>query len=247
MKKLVLGALVAAASLTGCIISSDSGDDVVVPVDTVVTMRWNFTHLADMSARSCPIGFGTATIVSQATDDVTHLGTGKQFIDKFNCSDGQGTITLPGNDTYLVWVQIENDTGTNLYAQSEETFVDTVASVPTIPVTIYDDGGFFYLEWDLVDARTNALLTCAQAGVTANGSVETIATSVASPSYFKDDKFTCQDHFGTTDPLLAGSYTVSIDAEENNRALGQAPTLTNKTIKAMNGLTDLGLIRIPIN
>lgn len=242
MKKLVLGALLAVASLSGC--TSDGGD---VPIDTVVTVRWNFTHLADMSPRSCPVGFGTATIVSQTTDDVTHLGTGQKIIDKFNCSDGQGTITLPSDDTFLVWVQIENDTGTSLYAQSEETFVDTSASVAPIAVTVFDDGGFFFLEWDLVDARTNALLTCAQAGVTANGSVETIATSVANPSYFKDDKFTCEDHFGTTDPLLAGTYTVTVDAEVNNASIGQAPTLTNKTIRAPNGLTDLGLIRIPIN
>ena len=44
MKKLVLGALLAVASSTGCIISSGSSD-------SVVTAWWRFTHLADNSPR----------------------------------------------------------------------------------------------------------------------------------------------------------------------------------------------------
>ena len=91
-----------------------------------------------------------------------------------------------------------------------------------------------------------AALTCQEAGITANGSVETIATSVANSQYFKADKFTCEDHFGTTDALLAGTYTVSVDAEVNNVAVSTPKNLTNKVITAPDGLTDLGHILIPI-
>ena len=241
MKKLVLGALlIAAASSTACTPVNDGGGD------TLVSVRWDFTHFADGSARSCPVGFGTATIVSQTTDDVTHLGTGQNFIDQFNCSDGQGTILLPSDDTYLVWVQIENDSGSSLYAQSEETFVDTSLSVPPIDVTIFDDAGFFFLEWDLEDAVSHAPLSCTQAGLNGSaGAVEAVATLATSTNVLFTDQFTCSDHYGTTDPLLAGTYTVSVEATVNNQSIGNAPAVT-KTISAPNRLTDLGLFVIPV-
>lgn len=241
MKNLVLGALLAVASSVGCTTSDGGGG-----VGTTVTVRWDFTHFADGSARSCPDGFGTATIVSQTTDDTSHLGVGSKFIDKFNCSDGEGTIVLPDNDTYLVWVQIENDSGSNLYAQSDETFVDTSTSVPPVSVNIYDDAGFFFLEWDLEDATTHAPLSCTQAGLTgSSGAVEAVATLATSTNVLVTDQFTCSDHYGTTDPLLAGTYTVSVEATVNNQSIGNAPAVT-KTISAPNRLTDLGLFVIPV-
>jgi len=240
MKKLVLGALLAVASSVGC--GTSGGGDVTVDVS------WSFTHFATNAPRSCPTGYGTANIVSQTTDDTTHLGAGAKIIDKFNCSDGGGTIVLPDNDTFLVWVEITSDSGGSLYAQTEETFVDTAGAVPPINVEIFDDAGFFFLEWDLVDARNrNAPLTCDQAGVAgASGAIDASAT-VAGGSRLFTDKFTCSDHFGTTDPILAGTYTVSVSATVNDIAVGTAPELTNRTIGAPNKLTDLGLVLIPIN
>jgi hypothetical protein len=245
MNKLVLGALLAVASLaTGC--SSNNGDDVVV-VGTTVTVNWDFIHFADNTVRACPTNFGTATIVSQTIDDRTHLGTGTKFVDKFDCKDGAGTLVLPDGDTYLIWVQIENDAGTTLYAQSEEVFVDTARNVAPVDVVIYDDAGFFFFEWDLVDSVTNAPLSCSQAGVAgANGAVESSATIVGNASILFTDKFTCDDHYGTTDPLLAGNYTVSVEATVNDLSVGNAPAIS-KSIKAPNGLTDLGLVVIPID
>jgi hypothetical protein len=239
MKNLVLGALLAVASSTGCIISSGSSD-------SVVTARWQFTHLADKSPRSCPVGFATATIVSQATDPITHLGAGLTVVDKFNCSDLQGTISLP-DDTYLVWVQIESDDGNQIYTKSAQTFVDTSFGDATIDIDILDDGGYFFMTWDLVAAQTQKPLTCSEAGVTSSGSVEAISTSMANSQKIITDKFTCEDHFGTTDALLAGSYTVSIDAlNSSDLALSNPTVVTNKQITAPDGLTDLGHIVIPI-
>lgn len=238
MKNLVLGALLAVASSTGCIISSGSSD-------SVVTARWQFTHLADKSPRSCPVGFATATIVSQTTDPITHLGTGLTIVDKFDCADGIGTISLP-DDTYLVWVEIESDDGLQTYTKSEQTFVDTSFGDATIDINILDDGGYFFLTWDLVDAQTQKPLSCPEAGVTADGSVEAISTNLATSQKIITDQFTCEDHFGTTDGLLAGTYTVSIDAlDSSNLALSNSTTVT-KQITAPDGLTDLGHILIPI-
>src|SRR3954451_23791862 len=102
MKKLILGALLAAASSVGCSSSSDS----------VVDVSWTFEHADGTAAPDCPGNFTTTNIVSQSIDPVTHRGTGLTVVDKFNCVAGHGSITLP-DDTFLVWVEITNDSGTS--------------------------------------------------------------------------------------------------------------------------------------
>lgn len=235
MKKLILGALLAAASSVGCSSSSSN---------SVVDVSWTFTHLADNSARSCPSGFGTANIISQTIDPTTHKLTGLQVVDQFNCSAGHGTITLP-DDAFLIWVEIATDSGSSKYAESAATYVDTSLGDATVDTEILDDGGYFFFTWDLVDAQTSALLSCAAAGVTSSGSVDIISASVADSTYVKEDKFTCADHYGTTEGLLAGEYDITIQAE-NNGVLGVADPFSD-TILPQNGLTDLGNIMIPIN
>ncbi len=253
MKNLVLGALLAVASISAGCTSSSSGDDIGDDDgggggDTRVSVgvSWSFKHLADGGARSCPTGYGTAVIKAQVVDATSHRGSGTDYTDLYNCSDMAGVSKLPPGHQYLVWVEFTNDAQTNLYAQSEETYVDTGASVDPIDVQILDDGGYFYFSWDLKDATTGALLSCADAGVSSNGSVESISTLVSDKTYFKDDKFTCEDHYGTTFGLKAGAYTISVDAEDNNNPLGSAVNLSG-TIKAPNVLTDLGNIVIPID
>jgi hypothetical protein len=236
MKKLVLGALVAVGSSVGCGSSGSS--------DVIVDVSWKFTQ-ADGTTLGCPSGFDTATIISQATDDTTHLGSGQMFTDLFTCSDGQGTIALP-DDTYLIWVQIENTSGSSLYAQSQETFYDTLVDTRPVEAEIVDDGGFLFLTWDLVRAGTQAPLSCATAAVPSNGGVRTVATGVSSPAYHTDDIFTCEDHYGVTARLLAGTYTVAVNAEDSVGALGGS-TSVDATVHAPSIQTDIGHILIPID
>jgi hypothetical protein len=239
MKKLVLGALLAVvASSTGCIITSES-------TDAVVTARWSFTHFADGSARSCPVGYTRTTVYAQPWDPIENRLFGTVIADVFNCSDASGT-TDPLDGIFLVWVQVEKENG-DVYARSKSIFLDTeVDGDVTLDFPILDDAGNFFLTWDLVDAQNNAPLTCKTAGVTGNSGVETVATIVGT-SFMLVDKFDCNDYFGTTSPLIAGNYTVSVDAFVNNAAVGVAPALTNKRISSPNGLTDLGHIVIPID
>jgi hypothetical protein len=242
MKKLVLGALLAVVSSAGC---GSSGGTTTTGV--TVDVNWKFTQLSDNSVLGCPSGFDTATIISQATDDSTHLGSGRMFTDLFNCSAGHGTIVLP-DDTYLIWVQIENSSGSSLYAQSQETFYDTLVDTKPVDAEIIDDGGFFFLTWDLVRAGTQAPLSCASAAVPASGGVRTVATLSSNMSTHTDDLFTCEDHYGTSAPLIAGNYVIAVNAEAANDsgALGDS-TSVNATIKAPSRLTDLGHILIPID
>jgi hypothetical protein len=233
MKKLVLGVLLAAAvSATGCV--SDG---------STVTMTWDFTHLADNSARSCPTNFDTVRVIAQPTDPTSHLGAGRTFVDKFDCADGEGRIKLSDN-SYLVWLEVTNFSETSKYAQSQETFYDTLEGNVTIPVQILDDGGYFSLTWDLVDGPTNAPLSCTDVGIDRAGSVR-VLTKLATSSAVITDNFDCTDHFGTTDGLLAGDYDITVEAF-NNGILGLADPIS-KIITAPNGVSYLGNVLIPID
>jgi len=218
-----------------------------VNTDPVVTVGWTFAHLAPHGARSCPTDYPTATVVSQSIDPVTHLGTGTKFKDKFDCSDGIGTLTLPP-DTYLIWVEITKatgSTGSDFYAQSEEFYVDTTLGDARFDTEILDNGGYFFLEWDLADAVTLKPLSCSDAGVGTHG-IRTISSTPAS-SVDLADTFVCADHFGTTDGLVAGDYLITVQAESaGGTILGEPQTITD-TIGQPNKLTDLGLFVLPID
>ncbi|NVB84034.1 MAG: hypothetical protein HOV81_37005, partial [Kofleriaceae bacterium] len=105
---------------------------------------------------------------------------------------------------------------------------------------------YFQMQWDLVDAATNAPLSCAQAGAT-NG-VESIATDVSTPSNSASDQFDCEDHYGVTSGFLAATYTISVAAlGSGDASVGTAPAITNKPIRDKNQVTDLGTVIIPID
>jgi hypothetical protein len=238
MKKLVLGALLAAAASSAACGSSAS-------TQAVITAHWPFTHVDGTSSGQCDPNFGTAAIYSQPWDPVSNTLLDVPVIDKFDCSAMRGT-TDPLDGIFLVWVQIENNSGSSIYVKSKETYIDTADGDLVIDFPILDDGGYFFLTWDLVDAQTQAPMTCAQAGIGKKGAVETTAT-LTGPNTGTVDMFTCEHGFGTTDALLQGSYTVVVDAFDGSAAVGTAPVLTNKVIHAPGGLTDLGHILIPIN
>lgn len=243
MKNLVLGALlVAAASSAACTSSSPA-------TDAVVTAHWSFSSYANRNSATdpCPAGFTTASVHAKAWDPVQgdFVPGGLEVIDKFNCSDKVGT-TDPLDGVFLIWVQIESTSGGTLYAQSESEFFDTIDGDKTIELpTLFKDAGYIDLSWDLIGTG-NTRLSCAQAGVGANGSISTTAISVASPSFMLIDKFTCTDGFGTTDVLPADTYDVSVTASAGpGHDLGVSAPIT-KTVTAPNGLAHLGHVRIPV-
>jgi hypothetical protein len=235
MNKLVLAALVAAASSAGCTTTES----------TRVTMSWSFEHVDSGGRGQCPAGYDTAQLIAQPVDTSTHVGFGTTFVDQFDCVDGVGTSRLP-DGVYLVWVEIVdgNDT-TRLFAKSEEVYYDTLDGNANLAVKFLDDGGYFSFTWDLVDA-SNRVVSCRDAGVVGGDtSIGSLATSISNADYFKLDTFDCEDHFGVTEGLRVGTYTVSIDADDGSTN-HPAPTITNAKIKA-NFVTFLGDIDIPID
>jgi hypothetical protein len=245
MKNLILAATLGAA------VASTACTTTPVATDAVVTARWSFSTYANRNSPAndpCPTGFTTASVHSKPWDPVlgVFVAGGVEVIDKFNCSDRVGT-TDPLDGVYLIWVSIENTTGSTVYAESEAEFFDTIdgdASI-TLP-TLFKDAGYMDLSWDLLGSG-NTRISCAQAGIGASGSVSTTAISVASPSFMLIDKFTCTDGFGTTSVLPTDTYDVSVTASTGSSDVGVSAPIADVPITAPNGLTHLGHVRIPVH
>jgi hypothetical protein len=238
--------LIVAVALVGC---SSNNNNVTVDACTTcstahVGATWKLKNVAG-TTQACPSGFDTAALVNQPIDSSGN-NAGAAIIDLFTCSDGAGTSAALPATKYKTWVQITDHTGGTVYAKSVPATLDVTTVDLTYNADILTDGGYFSLAWILRGAVSNNQLTCAQAGVTGSSSgVETTAT-LATSTNASTDQFTCDDGSGVTSGLVAGTYTVSVDAFTTAGAVGTAPTLTNQTITAPNNVTSLGTITIPI-
>ena len=235
MKTYLLASLIA-ASATGCIISSDSG-----PAHVGAT--WDVKTTAGTSV-GCPPNIDTAALVNEPVDSAGNK-VGNDIVDLFTCSDGAGTSAALPATMYKTWVQLTDHAGTTVYAKSVPAFLDVTDTDLTYNTDILTDGGYFGLAWNLVGASTGAPLTCAQAGVTDSSSGVELISTVAGGTQATTDQFTCDDGQGVTSGLLAGNYTVSVDAFVGAGAVGTAPTI-NSSIQPQNQVTDLGTVNIPI-
>jgi hypothetical protein len=239
MKKLVLGALLVAAASSAACSSSSS--------DLTVTANWSFKHITDGTARSCPVGFDTVEITAQPVDPDTAAANGNVITTTaFLCEDMHGTLVVP-DGFYLMSVDFLDSSGRPYTTQPELKYVDT-ATDSSFDVEILDDGGYFQFTWGLVDATSQAPMSCSAAGLTAsNSGVDAISTLVSDHTYFRDDLYTCADHFGVTDGLKEGTYSVAFQAMVAKTGIGPAANLQDKVITRPNGITDLGHITIPID
>ena len=234
MKSLPLIALVASQAV-GCVPYADEP----VYEDALISGEWTFRNIATNSTTGCPSGFGTVRMISQPVD-ARVAPVGQPFVDLFDCIDGRHTSAYLPPDVYQVWLEVTNDRGDSMYAQSTSRIVDVIDFDANFAAEIINDGGYFLLDWQLRGQQTNQALSCA--GV---DSVEITATLSGSTAA-KSDKFTCADGSGITAGLLAGNYTLSVSANAStDRAIGISPAQT-KSIRDRNQVTDLGLITIPV-
>jgi hypothetical protein len=239
MKKLVLFSLIVAlvSQVTGCT-SSNTGT-----TDGAITANWDIKSV-DGTSLQCPTGFDTAALYSQEIDanfgDVGGPITG----DLFDCSAFTGLSAPLAPTTYYSWIQIESHDGSQVYATTVQAFVDLTISDKSFNANIYTDGGYFQMAWALTVGGSPS--SCAaNADITG---VEAISTEVNNPNNAVSDIFHCGDHYGVTDVLPAGTYTISVDAfNASMAAVGTADAITNKTIQVQNHVTDLGTITIPLN
>jgi hypothetical protein len=252
MNKLVIGALtaLAATQAAGCIITTDDGGDYAT-----VGATWSIKNVSGATATSCPPGFDTVALFNVAVDSAGNqlapcTGPGSVsdtcFVDLFNCAGTGSGVSAPlPPSQYQTWISITDSTGASTYAQSLSAFLDVRDIDLDFNASIFTDGGFFIMDWDLVAASNGAPVTCAQAGATG---VETVVT-VSGGSTMVDSGagWPCEDFYGATAALPVGVYTVSVDAFSSAGALGVAPEFTSKQIMAPNRTTDLGTAVIEID
>jgi hypothetical protein len=252
MKNLIVGSLIAlaASQAAGCIITS--GDD---SEDAHVSATWALKDLRTNTRTGCPAGFDTAALFNQALDGNNNpIGSCSTagdnngvtcFVDLFDCVAGAG-VSYPLPPTrYKSWVQIMDHPAASLYASSVPAYVDITDVDQNLGVEILNDGGYFQLSWLLVDAQSNAPLSCSEANA---AGVETIASLVTTPTEMVIDQFDCGDRFGVTAGLLAADYTVSIGAiNASEQDIGERQVVNRATIGDRNRVTDLGDFMLPID
>jgi cysteine-rich repeat protein len=209
--------------------------------EETLSLAWSFEDVATGQTTGCPTGFDTVRIVTQQVDE-DFAEIGEPAIDLFSCADGIGSSSfLPAR--YVTFLEVTNNAGTQVYAQSVSYFVDLAMPQGTLPVTIVNDGGYFGIQWELRGASSNSLLTCAQAAASSLSLVATVTSSTMA----SEEQFDCNWMGTLTAPLLAGSYTVSVSAlNAAQQAVGTAPPLVERVIAAPNKITDLGLVTVPI-
>lgn len=252
MKKLVFGSLVLAtvSQAAGCIITTDDNPDYAT-----ISAQWSLKNNAGTSLL-CPPGITTAAVYAQEVDPVTYKPIGSVGDpDKFDCDAGSGfTAPLPPA-IYEVWVELVNDNNTQKYAVSTSRneassterfpdgyFLDLRAVDLPFKTTIYDDAGYFQLDWDLRNAA-NAPVTCAQVP-----KVAVLSTSVTTSSNSFDDRFFCDENYGLTGHLLQGAYTLEVQAINTaGQGIGPMTELLNKQAPGKNQVNDLGTVTVRVD
>jgi len=254
MKRLVLGTLIALAvtQAAGCIIVSDDDN----PNNYAhVSATWEIKNLATNQSLTCPPGYDTAALFNQAVDATdrpigacSHSSDNNEstcFVDLFDCAAHAGTSFPLPPTRYITWVAITDTSTNNVWAEGVPAYVDITNVDKTYSAQLLEDGGYFYVAWDLRAASNNAPLSCAGAGAT--GGVELTATVVGSTEA-KSDQWDCENGADYTAGLRAATYTVVLSAlNSSDQAIGTAPELTNKTIGRQNAITNLGTVQIPIS
>lgn len=231
MRKLVLVALVIGglSQATGCIISSDDDDDDDFQ-SGYIDFTWNLTEGVDETPAACPPGATTVRSISIPS-------TGQEIPDAYDCADGGHVSAGLPPDTYTVYLNVENDNGSVLYAQSySETGVE-VTEGGTTPLTfdVAVDGGYIGLTWTIEGGEATTA-ACDGVGATDVGVLATLVGTADAT----DDLFDCDAGEGTTKKILTGEYTVEVSLADAGGALCDVCAERDVTIEYGNYFEDLG-------
>ncbi|HVV86076.1 MAG TPA: hypothetical protein VHE35_23615 [Kofleriaceae bacterium] len=253
MKTLVSFTLFAAiaSQAAGCIIFSD--DDGTSGLGEI-QVTWSLKSTdgqGNTIAAGCPAGATSATLFALPDG----APPSSAFQDKYDCTDGRGTIADldPGN--YTVWVDLTDTSGATLFAESASQEVSVFSdSAATAANDIYVDRGFFLVGWNLTGSANRC--TAVQ-----NDGVSILATTSGGSSGFETlvDCTEGEGHETVSEPVPsalggAATYTVAIallrnvappGMPEDLRSIGDAPDQPNHTLDYGNKLEDLGIV--PIN
>ena len=250
MKKLVLGSLLLAAlasQTTGCIITSDDTEEDFA----TITADWSFHNVSPTGLLSpenpCPDGFSAVALHTQEVDSTLRLIPGTATVDVFDCSRGSDFTDALVPAVYEAYLSVTSPGGASLYADTIPVIVDVTVSDKNFSAKIVQNGGYGKFGWDLIDMSTNALLSCADA--TRVDGIE-INTTLVNSTSGTTDQFDCADHVAYTDAVMAGTYTVQVnavmDATPDPIAIGEIKTLPNVVVGDRNKVTNLGVLQLRV-
>jgi hypothetical protein len=223
---------VMASQAAACIIVDDDGE----PSGNRVAVTWNY-KVNGVTQPGCPAGAVGVDLLIQPT------GASAPTVFEYNCSD-KTMIEYVDDGQYQIWVELVTPAG-GTYAQSLSLIDTFSAEDKDITVDIHEDRGFFFAQWSLKGATSQQPLTCSQ--VAGLQSISLLATPVGTAGRI-DTFMDCAPGVGASKALVAGQYTLSLDAVDSaNRALGTAGIATNQTIRDRNQVTNLGSVVIPID
>ncbi len=228
MKRLILASLLASFA-TGCIITTDGQSEEVGFINT----SWNF-HKADGTELGCPAGFNTAEVTAVSRE------FGDAFVDLYSCNARSGSAPYPIG-AYEVTIAITNNSGSEEYAHSLTQTLDIVVNDENFSEDFIADGGRVLFDWVLVDAANNDSLDCRTAG-----NPQSIHVDATSPNAMVSTSLACDDGFGVSNPLPAGTYTATFSAlDAAGQPLGE-PQTKNVALDDRNDYDDVGTISLPI-
>ena len=234
MNKYLLGSLLVAtvSQAAGCIIV-DGNEEGNRTIGAAWSIKSNNQQVA------CPLGFNTARVIAHPHQRLATDTSGDK-IDLFNCDARSGiTAPLPA-DEYDVWVEIVDQTGAALFAQSVPVYVDLRSVDKDVTFDIHTDKGYFFMNWALSGQSSGAPLACAQVPTLASISLD---TTPATPATL----FDCEQQAGYSQAYPQGVYQVAASAlNSRQESLGDSSTFANKQIQAPNQVTNLGTAMILI-
>lgn len=224
-------------ALLGC--GNDDADGVFV------TATWMFRSVTVNTAQTCPEGYGTVVVHARTTNGARCNAEGDQICSEPNaCSDGMGISGRLLPNVYEVWLEVTSETGDSVYAVTAPERIDLTLGDKSYARQILVDGGVFDVAWSL-RGTDGTPRSCDQASVAA---VVITTSDEADPSSANASEIPCDRGRGYTLPYLAGSYTVSLEAvDENGQTRGLSDTLNGQVVTAPNGITDLGTIAISLS
>ncbi len=234
MNKYLLGSLLVAtvSQAAGCIIV-DGNEEGNRTIGAAWSIKSNNQQVA------CPLGFNTARVIAHPHQRLATDTSGDK-IDLFNCDARSGiTAPLPA-DEYDVWVEIVDQTGAALFAQSVPVYVDLRSVDKDVTFDIHTDKGYFAMNWALSGQSSGAPLACAQVPTLASISLDTTPATAAT-------LFACEQQSGFSQAYPVGVYQVAASALNSaQESLGESSTFANKQIQAPNQITNLGTAMILI-
>lgn len=207
-----------------------------------ITVTWSLLHVATDTQLNCPAATASARIrVTPYNPAILQVDNPNAIDFPVDCATRSATIQPPVG-VYIATMVILNSSGTTI-ALSDLVFADSSQGPTAIELVFSDDGGFLALTWDLLDRAGGARVSCEAAGISSAGVIELISHN-ATDSY--TDTYDCNDHVGTTQPMLPGTYTFELRGRQGGAIVTTNVVLPSKTITA-NTLTVVDDLKLPVH